>query len=322
MDCQVAKLGHVALITPDLQQSLWFFRDVVGLEVSDEQDETVFLRAWDEREHHSLSLSPGPEAAVDHVGWRTRQPEDVDRFAARLDDSRVEVTEVPAGQELGQGRAIRFRLPAGGHSFELYYDVEKPAAPEGQRSPLKTSNYRAWDHGISPRRIDHVNIITDNTQATEECLQDLLGFQTRERARVDGEILGSWMAITSLSHDISILRDAERRPARFHHVAYYLDNYQDLLRGLDILAEHRIDVDSGPGRHGISQAVYSYVRDPASGHRVELFSGGYHVFDPDWEPVEWCDDEVELGMVLWGEHDLSRLASNTPFAQATTNRRG
>lgn len=27
---EISKLGHVALVTPDLEKSLWFFRDVIG----------------------------------------------------------------------------------------------------------------------------------------------------------------------------------------------------------------------------------------------------------------------------------------------------
>ena len=39
-----------------------------------------------------------------------------------------------AGSTLGRGEAIRFRLPGGGHPFELFYDIDKPLAPEAIRS--------------------------------------------------------------------------------------------------------------------------------------------------------------------------------------------
>ena len=29
---EIAKLGHVALVTPDLEKSLWFFKELIGLE--------------------------------------------------------------------------------------------------------------------------------------------------------------------------------------------------------------------------------------------------------------------------------------------------
>jgi len=45
---EVARLGHVALETPDLEDSLSFFRDTVGLEEVDRVAGTVYLRGIDE----------------------------------------------------------------------------------------------------------------------------------------------------------------------------------------------------------------------------------------------------------------------------------
>jgi catechol 2,3-dioxygenase-like lactoylglutathione lyase family enzyme len=42
---EIAKLGHVALVTPDVEGSLQFWRDVVGLDEVDRDGETGFLRA-------------------------------------------------------------------------------------------------------------------------------------------------------------------------------------------------------------------------------------------------------------------------------------
>ncbi len=41
--------------------------------------------------------------------------------------------------------------------------------------------------------------------------------------------------------------------------------------------------------------------DPGSGCRVELFSGGYLIFEPDWEPVEWTMEERALSNTYWGD---------------------
>jgi catechol 2,3-dioxygenase len=302
---EIAKLGHVALVTPDVEGSLTFWRDIVGLDEVDRDGDTVFLRSWGDFEHHSLSLAPGGEARVDHVAWRTKRPEHVEQFA----DGRDDVRWIEPGEEKGQGRAVRFESPQG-HSFELYYEMEK--APRSAR--LKSNSARAWSHGVSPRRIDHVNLVSDDPAQTCSWLGETLGFEMRELISMnDGSMLGGWMGTTNLLHDIAVMRD--ERAARFHHVAYYLDNAQDVLRAADILQEHALLVDAGPGRHGISQAIFLYVKDPASGHRLELFSGGYLVFEPDWEPVVWHEDELALGMTWWGP-DLAgahEMATTTSF---------
>ena len=36
------------------------------------------------------------------------------------------------------------------------------------------------------------------------------------------------------------------------------------------------------------------------GNRVELFSGGYHIHAPDWEPVKWDFADVNRAVIWWG----------------------
>lgn len=319
MNPEIAKLGHVSLVTPDLDKSLWFFHDVLGLEITERSNDTVYLRANQEFEHHSLQLKAGDRPYMDHVGWRVKRPEDVELFAHQLKKSGVDVKDLPKGQENGQGDAIRFQMPTG-HTFELYYDVEKPLAPEGERSVLKNQVYKSWNRGIAPRRIDHVNLwTTHNPNDAHNWLSDNMGFKMREYIRLDdGNVLGGWMSVTPLVHDVAVMADpGAPTPARLHHVAYWLDNAQDVLRACDILREHGIMPDQGPGKHGVSQALFAYVRDPGSGHRVELFSNGYLIFDPDWEPVEWTEDELALGLTYWGPTDYVPHTQNHAMDQTT-----
>lgn len=301
MDPRIAKLGHLALVTPNLEKSLWFFRDVVGLDEVASDDQCVYLRAWGEFEHHSLSLREGP-TGIDHYGWRAGRPEDVEGFAQRLSADGVEVTRVAAGTELGQGDAIRFLTPSG-HPFEIYFDIDKPQAQERARTRLRSNSASKWRQGMSPRRFDHINVSTvrDEIQPVTEWLNKSLGFQLREFVRPTGrEIAASWMAVTSQVHDIALSRDFGNQRARLHHFAYEFDSFQDVFRAADIVRDQGLAIEIGPGMHGITQALFCYVRDPGSDHRLELFSGAYHVFDPDWEPVEWTEHDVADGMCWWG----------------------
>jgi catechol 2,3 dioxygenase len=304
---EIAKIGHAALVTPDLEASHRFFHDVLGLDEVERRDGTIYYRAWGEFEHHSLSLREGP-VGVDHFAWRAKRPEDVEGFAARLTAAGVEVAHVEAGEEAGQGAAIRFTTQ-GGHPFEIYYDVEKPPAPEAIRSRLLSQPATAHRRGASPRRIDHYNLATslDNVGAAQAFLTEHMGLKTREYiAPKDGPVLAAWMSVTSNVHDTAIAADfaAPAGTGRMHHLAYYFDTYDDVHRGAAILREHGIAIDAGPGIHGIGHAMFCYAKDPGSGHRVELFSGGYHIFDPDWEPLHWTEDEILDGMVWTGERFL------------------
>ena len=305
---EIAKLGHVALTTPDLEKSVWFWRDLIGLNEVERAGDTVYLRAWGDWEHHTLSLRATPEATVDHVAWRTRRPEDVDAFAERIRAQGRAVHWVDREAERGQGRAFRFES-ATGQIFELYYDMEKTRAPEGQRSRLLNNPHRLDGRGVAPRRIDHVNMHAASCVDASRWLEETFDFKVREYiANAEGRMVSAWMSVTPLVHDIAVSDSPNGQNGLFNHLAYWVDNWQDVFRAADLIMEHRIPF-FGPGRHGISQACFLYLLDPGSGHRVEIFSGSYLIFDPDWEPIRWTPEDLSIGLVWWGPKK-SRIAGD------------
>ncbi|ULT54935.1 VOC family protein [Neobacillus drentensis] len=318
---EIAKLGHVALVSADLEKSLWFFRDTIGLEETEVVDGVHYLRAWGDFEHHTLSITAGETSYIDHIGWRTKRPEDIVTFAKLLEDAGTEVRWIEAGEELAQGEAIRFELPSG-HRFELYYDMEKTPAEESRKSVLKNQTYKSWAKGVSPRRIDHVNLQTSHDNAEiVKFLKEALGFKLREYfVNPDDVPVASWLSVTNLVHDVAIMSTSRsKEPNEMHHIAYWLDNSQDLLRAADILCEADVQF-VGPGKHGISQAMYIYVKDPGSGLRLEIFTNGYLIFEPDWEPVKWTYEEyLKNGSAYWGDRrrdDVDREAQVKELAKS------
>ncbi len=310
---EIAKLGHVALVSEDLEKSLWFFKDVIGLEETREVSGTHYLRAWGDFEHHTLSITAGETSYVDHIAFKTKRREDLGHFAQLLQDAGTEVNWISAGEEVGQGEAIRFQLPSG-HQLELYFDMEKPGIEKSRKATLKNQPYKAWRKGLSPRRIDHVNLLTNmDNQLITNYLHEKLGFKLREYLLdPDDKQVAGWMSVTPLVHDIAVMSNPKAASsAELHHMAYWLDNAQDILRAADILCEHEIEF-IGPGKHGISQAMFIYVLDPGSGMRVEVFSNGYLIFEPDWEPVSWSWDEyMKYGSTYWGDRTRNRESEPT-----------
>lgn len=300
---EIAKLGHVSLVSENLEKSLWFFKDVIGLEETEEINGTHYLRAWGDFEHHTLSITAGETSYIDHIGWRSKRREDVATFARLLEEAGTDVKWLAAGEEVAQGEAIRFELPSG-HRFEIYYDMEKTPADESRKSVLKNQTYKSWAKGVSPRRIDHVNLQTshDNSEIVKY-LQEALGFKLREYfVNPDDVQVASWLSVTNLVHDVAVISTPRSQaPNEMHHIAYWLDNAQDLLRAADILCENEVNF-VGPGKHGISQAMYIYVKDPGSGLRLEIFTNSYLIFEPDWEPIKWTYEEyLKNGSSYWGD---------------------
>jgi len=316
---RIAQLGHVTLSTPDIEKSLWFFRDILGMEEVARDGNKAYLRSYQEHEHHSLVLVDSNVAELEHVSLRTARPEDVELYARQLHNSGVEVVEIPKGDKQGQGDAIRFFMPHGGHPIELFYEIEKPNAPKEIQSQLLTPP--STRRGLGVRRIDHVNLHTAGSEVrgAEGWLIDNLGFKRREALEVpDGPLFAAWTSVTPQVHDIAIVANIHEKVGAFHHVAFNLENFADSLTAADILRDLGVQIDLGPGKHGVGNAMYLYVRDPGSGHRVELYAGGYMIFAPDHEPTVWTPEHFADGLTWYGEPTPSQ-DPNAPFSMTTNS---
>src|SRR5690606_3226391 len=127
---------------------------VYGLKESGRDENSVYLRAWDDYEFHSMKLTKSDTTGIGHVAFRTSSPEALERRVKAIEASPYKKIGWVEG-DLGHGRAYRFEDPFG-HVFELYYDTNKYVAPPEDKSALKNLSSRFHSQGVSPRRIDHV----------------------------------------------------------------------------------------------------------------------------------------------------------------------
>lgn len=293
----VAHLGHVELLTPRPDESLAFFTEVVGLREVERRGQTVYLRGWGDHDHTTFSLTESDHAGLGHAGWRAVSPRALERRAAALE-------ALGCGRgwhegDVGHGPAYRFADPDG-HAMELYYEAETYRPSPELRSALKNQPQRYLPHGIAAERLDHVNLMCADVTANKRFMMDRLGFRLREYIELDSGVeAGAWLSVTNLVHDIAYTRHYLGKPGRLHHVAFWLPHREDVLRAADIFTEHGVRIETGPSKHAITQAFFIYVFEPG-GNRIELFSGGYLIFAPDWKPVRWSETERGTG-VYWGE---------------------
>ena len=75
----IAHLAITELFTPKFDESLWFFTDIIGMTITEQEDGVAYLRAYEDRYHHSLKLTAHPEAGVGTVCWRTTSPQALER---------------------------------------------------------------------------------------------------------------------------------------------------------------------------------------------------------------------------------------------------
>lgn len=292
----VAHLGHVELLTPKPDESLWLFKEVLGMEEVARQGQSVYLRGWGDYDCTTFAITEAKQAGLGHTGWRMVSPKALERRAQALEDLGCGRGWIDG--DFGHGPAYRFVDPDG-HPMELYYESVKYAAPEEFRSRCKNQPQRYTGRGVCVERLDHVNLMCSDVTPNKQFLMDHLGFKLREHIVLDNGVeAGAWLSVTQLVHDIAYTRDFTGRRGRLHHAAFWLSNREDILRAADILTEHGVRIETGPAKHSITQAFFLYLFEPG-GNRIELFSGGYLIFAPDWQPVTWSEQERGNG-VYWG----------------------
>ncbi len=126
----ISRLGHVGLYCADLDRQVAFYRDVLGLTVTDEDPEhgIAFLSARPDEEHHELLLvegrNVGPEAqVVQQVSFRCASLEDVIEYRQRLLAEGVRL-DVVANH--GNAIGVYFFDPEG-NRCEVYWATGIPA---------------------------------------------------------------------------------------------------------------------------------------------------------------------------------------------------
>src|SRR5436190_3487569 len=282
----ISQLAHIELITPKPQESLEFFTEIFGLEVTANSGNSTYLRCWGDFFHHSLQLTEGPQPALGHIGWRSQGPEQLAAAVERIEASGRGLGW--EGEAVGHGAAYRYRGP-GGHVQEIFWDVERYVAPPEKRSTYPSRPQAISRVSAAPRQLDHVTVATKDPLGDSAFYRDVLGYRHTEYTVLKDapEVCFFSMVTTNeKSHDLGLGLDPSGVPGRIHHFAFWVDTVEDVLRVADVLLEAGHAIEYGPGRHGMGEQTYLYFREPG-GIRVEVNSGGYRIYQPDLEPVRW-----------------------------------
>ena len=232
-------------------------------------------RGYEEFVHHSVMLREGPQPACERMGFRVRTPEDVDRAERYFDESGCPTRRVPAGTTPGFGEAVRTVDPLG-FTIELVHEIDH-AEPLVQRYDLR--------HGASINRLDHINIATPDVPVAFDYYTKL-GFGLSETIEDFDEkkLYAAWMFRKQTVHDVAFTLGSG---PMIHHIAFAVPESHNIFSLCDTIGALDLQssvIERGPGRHGVSNAFYLYMRDP-DGHRVEIYTTDYFTGDPGHQPI-------------------------------------
>ena len=281
----ILRLSHVEYRVTDLARSRAFYVDTLGLQVTFEDDQAIYLRAMEERGHHCIVLRLAAAADAGVLGFKLFDEPDLEKAEAFFlrKNLPVEIIERPF-----MGKVLRTRDPWG-IPLEFYVKMD--------RLPVITQEYKLY-RGVKPLRIDHFNMFSADVDAAVDFYTEM-GFRTTEYTEDEetGKVWAAWMHRKGGVHDVAFTNGTG---PRLHHSAFWVPTPLNIIDLLDLMATTGwVDnIERGPGRHGISNAFFLYVLDP-DGHRIEIYCSDYQTVDPDLEPIRW-DLKDPQRQTLWG----------------------
>lgn len=275
----VKSLSHVAFRVSDLEANVAVAETLIGLVERERDGESVYLSH--DTSHHSLKYIQDSVDRLDHVAFEAVGPEALAELRRRVEAAGYEILDRPLDGPLADG--FQFVGPEE-LVVELHTGAVALEAPAGAV--------------VAPNRIGHFNINPVEVGPMYRLFTDLLGFRVSDQV---GEEAGFFLRCNSDHHAVAIL------PGRgsFHHLAWEVKGFGNLVRVADLLNERGERTLWGPLRHGAGRNVAVYFTEPA-GSVVELYTDMDRIESSDAEVVRW-DPEDSHWYSLWTDYRPSGL---------------
>jgi catechol 2,3-dioxygenase len=313
----IAHLAHVELYTPKLDESTRFFTDIMGMSITEIKGDSVYLRAYDDYEHHTLKLTAHKHAGMKHFAWRARSEQALMRRVKAIEATGLGIGWIDG--DAGHGPAYTFHSPDG-HLVEIYFETNKYKPGISDRSALKNTASKFPGRGINVRRIDHLNLLAKDVSAFRDFhLEALGGILTETIVFDNGEAKAAWFAVNSKSYDLAITADHTGLHGRFHHLTFAANSREEVLIAADICLENGIFIETGPHKHAVQQTFFLYVYEPG-GNRIEVANATSRlILDPNYETFVWTQEERLKGQA-WGLKTVESFHTRgTPFPEDLVN---
>ncbi len=118
---QVTQLGHVGIFVKDWERARAFYRDIVGLQISDESRERgmTFFSSRPEEEHHEFAVfrERGDGKVVQQISFHVKSLDDLREYYRRFQEKGVKILETVTH---GIALSIYFADPEG-NRLEVYW---------------------------------------------------------------------------------------------------------------------------------------------------------------------------------------------------------
>lgn len=290
-----SKLGFATIQVTNLEKSIEFYRDIVGLEFVEGNEKEAYFRC--SQNHHNVILIENPQHGLCRVGFELETIQDVDLAYAHFQLIGLNPIYLE-GEELKKSKclkAIRVREKTTGLELELF------ASPMFMSKPFVQTHAKI-------ERIGHVVINAKESEKAKDIFVKDFGFKISDF--IEDSIYFMRCHPNPYHHTFGIGPSDENR---FHHLNFMVSDLDDIGQALYRIKKHNVKVVFGPGRHPPSNSIFFYFLDP-DGMTVE-YSFGMEKF-PEMGAREARNMEPVLGSIdIWGAVPELDFGKSGPIIQ-------
>jgi catechol 2,3-dioxygenase-like lactoylglutathione lyase family enzyme len=229
----VTKLGYVGFTTPDLDELVHYYTEILDFSVVERSTDTAFLTTGPDHHCVVLERSRGEAKARTFVGWEIDSSlDDADR---RMRERGYE-TERRKDIAPGSPDTLIVVEPGSGTPLHLYESIDR------------TETAVSW---LRPTKLGHVAAFTPALSEIQGFYEDLLGFRW-------SDTIGDFFVFLRCGRDhhaANFMQSAKFQD--MHHIAYEARDLNHLQMLLDHLAAHEYRLEWGPGRHGAGHNIFT-----------------------------------------------------------------
>lgn len=286
----IQKLANAHLRVRNINEAIEFHEEVLGLAQIARGGDVVYYGAGLD-DNYDVALIGNGDTGVAAMSFDVTGDDDLEHYGKRLKDAGVK-TEIGTDTDPGVEKALSFQLPSG-HKMELIILAENPHYLRVSR-PKHPRNV-----GIAPLGADHITLHVHDGRGFVEFLRDVLDFQPSDIFEpAPGVWAAAWTHCSDQHHDLATLPPGKDGDT-IHHFAWSLDGIDHMKRAADYMAHKGIEIEVGPGRHGIGSNLYTYFIAPG-GNRYELSAEMGRATNKAGEPDFWNADQFAKGFSAWG----------------------
>jgi 2,3-dihydroxy-p-cumate/2,3-dihydroxybenzoate 3,4-dioxygenase len=286
---KVVGFRYARLGTANLEETVKFAENIIGLEVVGHENGSVYARG-DDRDHNIVYFQGDPRDQT--LGLELESFDDLEAAENLLRAQGLAVhrgTEEEAAARRCMGY-INFK-DTSGNSFDL---TVRPYA-SGQRY------FPGRDAGID--EFSHIGLCVNDPREAEKFWSSLFGFTTS-----DWIGWSALMTFDAVHHRFALF--PSQRPG-IQHINFQVKETDDVMRSNYFLNDHQVRIQAGPGRHSLSGARFLYFYGPDD--MIYEYSCGVRMVDESWRARQF--PVADASFCAWGcTPDLGQVLSGPSSA--------